>query len=387
MARIERGTRPYKRGNAKNYTNKQAQLRLDEVVAPFNQQVINSLFVDAVEIEYYQRVASIGKPCTCNKIEVLSPEQRQQIALDGEPNASFLSSIVPAVDGNSAGASIHLKKNNLFGDSSAEKMYDDVHVVDITGNTLERDVDDIPEALYQELETQAGDSQYENTSMFGGVTNCGICYKTGYQPGYRAYGKQRHVLTTWDIENTSGYYVRTSETPNTIARQGNPKTSYVEFSVEVPKYFKGCTISVRNNTQILEDLIFVTEYPLSIDLLRTFAGRNIPLEVRALEFTHVVIEFDLGVDRIRANLGVESHTLDYERLEAIENFPVILPPTIHEVEVGDVIVIPDRVLALKITDKERKITATKRRLEWSVQTRLLQKLEPLRHINRGTRIR
>jgi hypothetical protein len=126
---------------------------------------------------------------------------------------------------------------------------------------------------------------------------------------------------------------------------------------------------------------------LSIDLLRTFAGRNIPLEVRALEFTHVVIEFDLGVDRIRANLGVESHTLDYERLEAIENFPVILPPTIHEVEVGDVIVIPDRVLALKITDKERKITATKRRLEWSVQTRLLQKLEPLRHINRGTRIR
>ena len=70
----------------------------------------------------------------------------------------------------------------------------------------------------------------------------------------------------------------------------------------------------------------------------------------------------------------------------IGDINVILPPSLAEVENGDILIIKKRNLALKVRDKDRKITADKRRLEWSVSTRVLQPTEALRNIAAGFKL-
>lgn len=383
MPKIRRGPTSYKRRNAKNYTHREAQARLNETVEPFNRQVENSLFVNSVEIDYYQSQV-IGKPCTCEKIEV-RPEYNT-ITADG-PDETNVEPVIPTVDDDSsAGIGIELQDDNLFGDGPAEKLYG-ASVVDVSDNDSFPD-DDIPEEVYREVTTKEGDSQFAETTMFGSNANCGICYRLGYQPGYVSYGKQRYVLTTWDIECIGSYTINTANTPNTMLRQGPVANhTFVEFMISVPKYFRSCVFSVRNNTQILtSEKLYVEGHPMSLQTLRHYAGREMKLKTTAQGFTHVVIEFDLGLDKVRANLGPESQTLDYQRLEALANFPVVLPPSIHAVNTGDVIVIRDRKLVLKVQDMERKITSDKRQLEWVVQTRVVQRTEPLRDIAKGIKV-
>lgn len=383
MARIKRGLSNHARTRAKNFTQKEAQARLTETVAPFNRQVENSLFVDAVEVDFYQSCAKTGKPCTCEKIE-LRPEFNTITHAARDTNVA---PIVPTVDDDSsAGLEIHLQDDSLFGDSPAEKLYG-ATVYDVSGNDFIED-DDIPEALYDEITTKEGDSSFEETTMFGSNANCGICYKTGFQPGYVAYGKQRSLLTSWDIERIGSYTLNTTGTPNSLRRQGPVGAhTFVEFAISVPKFFKTCIVSVRNNIQVLiGEKLLVDGSPLTIATLKQYAGKRMPLRVNAEEFTHVVLEFDLGLDKLRANIGTESQMLDYSKLEAMGTFPVVLPPSVPEVNIGDALIIKDRRLALKVTDKERKITADKRRLEWVLQARVIQRTEPLRDIHKGIKL-
>jgi len=384
MARVRRGSSSYKRGNALNYTNEQAQKRLDETVKPFNKQVENALFVNAVEVDYYQVLDKTGKACSCEKIEV-RPEHKT-VTHSGS-NDTNVEPIIPTVEeDSSSGLSINLLDDNLFGDSAGEKLFGET-VFDVSGNDGFQD-DDIPEEVYRDMTQKEGDVSFTETTMFGSNANCGICYKVGFQPGYHAYGKQRHVLTTWDIERIGSYTIVSTSTPNTMRRQG-PITdfSYVEFSVHIPKYFVSCLYSVRNNSHILPaEKILVDGHPVSLAALKTHAGKMMTLRITALEFSHVVMEFDLGIPKVRANIGAESQALDYSRLDAIANFPVVLPPSIHSVNNGDILVLKDRRLVLKVMDKERKITSDKRQLEWSVQTRVVQKTEPLRNIAKGLKI-
>lgn len=383
MARIRRGTGGKLRKNAKNFTHKQAQARLQETVAPFNKQVDNSLRVNAVEIDYYQTQNKIGRPCTCDKIQIYDEQKTR----DGGSNSNHIEPVVPTVDEDSSSRlDIELQDDNLFGDGPAEKLYGE-NVYDVSGSDNLKD-DDIPDEIYRNMLAGEGDVAMSETSMFGSNANCGICYRVGFQPGYKSYGKQRTLLTTWDIKDISSYNVVTTETPNKMRRQG-PKTDYtfVEFTLFVPKYFKSCIFSIRNNTQILQgERIRAFNQPLTLKTLKDNAGKEIVVRVDALEFTHIVVEFDLGVQKTYANLGPESQALDYSKMDALSNFPLVLPPSIHEVNTGDVIVIKDRKLVLKIIDLERKITADKRQLEWTVQTRLIQKTEPLRDIAKGMKI-
>lgn len=383
MSRIRRGTGSRLRKNAKNYIHKQAQARLDESVIPFNQQVINSLFVDAVDVDYYQLQGKIGKACTCDKVEVRDEHK----TLPGGDNHHHVSPVVPTVEEDSSShLGIELQDDDLFGDSPAEKLYGE-STYDVSGSDNLAD-DDIPGEIYGDIVRGEGDVELTETTMFGSSANCGICYRVGFQPGYKAYGKQRHVLTTWDITQISAYTIVSAESPNRMRRQGPIEPySYVEFVVPVPKYFKSCVFSVRNNTQILPNERLISNgTPVNLTMLKSFAGREIRFKVTAKEFTHVVIEFDLGLDKVRANIGAENRALDYTRLDALSNFPVVLPPNIHEVNTGDIIVVKDRRLVLKVMDMERKITADKRQLEWMVQTRLVQKTEPLRDIAKGMKI-
>lgn len=383
MARIRRGTANRARSNAKNYTYQQAQARLQETVIPFNKQVENSLRVNAVEIDYYQTQNKIGRVCSCDKIEIYDEQKTRS----GDKNSNHIEPVVPTVDeDSSSGLGIELQDNDLFGDSPAEKLYGE-SVYDVSGSDNLAD-DDIPEEIYRNMDIGEGDVALSETTMFGSNANCGICYRVGFQPGYKSYGKQRTVLTTWDIQDISSFTVVTTEAPNRIRRQG-PVTdfSYVEFALYIPKYFKNCVFSIRNNTNIVPaEKLYAFGLPLTDKLLRNNAGKKIAIRTKASEFTHVVVEFDLGVEKVFANIGPESQALDYSRMDPLSNFPIVLPPSIHEVNTGDIVVVKDRRLVLKVMDMERKITADKRQLEWSVQTRLVQRTEPLRDIAKGMKI-
>lgn len=384
MSRVRRGVSAFKRKNARNFTHEQAQARLQETVAPFNMQVENSLGVNAVEVDYYQAQGRTGKPCSCEKIEI-RPEFGA--IMDDRGNDTNIPPIVRTVDDDgSSGLHISLQDNDLFGDSEAEKLYGE-SVIGVDGDECFSD-DDIPEEIYRSDINKEGDVGLVETTMFGSNANCGICYKLGFQPGYRAYGKQRHVLTTWDVEMMGCYTVLSAETPNRFKRHG-PKHDhcFVEFRIQVPKYFKSCTYSIRNNVELVSnEHLIVDGKKLTADILRGYAGREMVLRTQAIEFSHIVLEFDLGMAKVKANLGPESQAIDYSRLEALSNFPIVLPPSIHEVNNGDIVVIKDRRLVLKVMDKERKITADKRQLEWVVQTRVVQKTEPLKLIAKGIKL-
>ena len=374
MSRVKRGPATIKRRHAKNYIQIEAQKRLSETVNPFNTQTVNALHVNSVEADYYQVQDKTGYPCSCEKTESLPPNY--DIPENNVPP------VVPTQKGDSSeGVQIRLKDNDLFGDGPAEHIMDALEF-DVSGD---RDHPLVPnDKLSNEPE---GNIDYEDGLFLGTNVQCGICYRAGYQPGYKAYGKQRHVFTHKDIEDAREYWTNTTKSPHTMERQVE-KTPFVEFRVLVPKYFNHIIFSVRNNEKILqgEHLYNALGERLTLSNFKESAGSDIAFQVKAKEFTHVVLEFDLGIPKLVVNIGLESQTLDYSLLETIGNMPVVLPPTVHEVKSNDVLVLKKRRLALKIIDKERKITSDQRRLEWMVQTRVLQPTEALKYIAEGFKL-
>lgn len=370
---IKRGTNTIRREHARNYTHEHAQKRLDETVAPFNQQVMNSLAVDAVEIDYYQIQLKVGIPCTCEKTAI-EPMMYEQSDTNIAP-------VIPMRDSDMSGVKIQHQDNDIFGDSIAEKMYnDDEVVIDVSGDRT---------TAFQELAmVDDPEQEYADGVLGGGSVNCGVCYRTGFQPAFKAYGKQRYLFTNYQIEQIQGYFVNTTKAPHTMEQHDAGVPGFVMFKTVVPKYFKTVTISIRDNLIHLaaERILRTDGEQMRAEDIRQYAGRELAFLVKANCFTHVVVEFELDVPPLLANISGEVAALDYERLVTIGDINVILPPSLAEVENGDILILKKRNLALKVRDKDRKITADKRRLEWSVSTRVLQPTEAPRNIASGFKL-
>lgn len=362
----KRGTRTIRR-HGKNYIHEIAQKRLDEAVVPFNEQVENSLFVDSVEIDYYHIQNKVGRPCSCDKTEVTHE------IVDVDTN---IAPTLPSKDGTMKNAKVRFQDADIFGESMAEKIFndaDDDYVIDVSGEDTVVNLDN---------------EEFTDSFLSGGSINCGICYRTGMVPPFKAYGKQRIILTHADIVDSDGFTVNRTEAPFKIEKHDASAPGFVLFEFTVPKYWKTVNISIRDNLINLgsERLLLADGSVLTGHLLRGFNGRTAEVICQSDTFTHIVIEFEMEIAPIRANISGENMTLDYDRLQTVSDITVILPPSIAEVDNGDIIVIRNRNLVLKVHDKERKITADKRRLEWSVQCRVLQPTEPLRNINRAYKL-
>jgi hypothetical protein len=363
---IKRGTPNRPRVNAKNYATKQAQKRLDENVASFNKQVENSLAVDAVQIELYQIQQLVGVPCSCAKTNV------QSFASTGDDD--HFAPVIPHKDGTNDKINIKFQDRDIFGDGLGEKIFNDA-AVDVSGMDFEGD-DSV-----REIEPE---DDFQDSVLTGSI-NCGICYRTMFQPGFTAYGHMRSVFTSLNVENIKGVTVDATQMPHRFSKAA--PNGFVEFLLTVPKYFKGVTVSVRNNIIMLHDRVFRADgTPLSMADLRQHAGHQIQIRIQASEFTHAVFDFDLGTPKLLANISAENIALDYDRLTTLSDMTVVLGPQLSDINPGDIIVIPNRNLVLKVRDKERKITASQRRLEWVVQTRVLQPTEPLKAISRGYKL-
>jgi len=371
---LKRGGNTIQRRHARNFTQESAQKRLDEAVEPFNQQVMNSLYVDSVEIDYYHIQTKVGIPCTCEKTAV------EPVMLDEQD--SNIAPVIPTKDSTTKGGKVRFQETDIFGESLAEKIYNDDndHVLDVSGDKAH---------IFHEIEEPAdGDSAYGDGFLGGGGIDCGICYRTGFQPPYKAYGKQRYLFTNYDIEESNGFRVNTQKAPHTIEKHDPKVPGFVKFRTTVPKYFKTVTVSVRDNlVYLVEDHLLRTDGErMTTSDFRDRAGREVEFIIQANCFTHVVIEFDLDIPKLRANMSPEQAALDYERLVTIGDITMILPPTLSEIEPGDIIIMKSRNLALKVRDKDKNATADKRRLEWSVSTRVLQPTETLRNIANGFKL-
>lgn len=357
---INRGTGTIKRRHSKNYISKQADARLNEAVRPYQEQGLRALEVDSFEIKYYAFTRSTTI-CSCKQTELI-PER---VNVSPDVPLTLLKQDDPISDQE---ITIDYSRP-LFG-QRGEAL------------TLDDDTSDLDLAIDESNEYTQGKVI---DSVLSSSPDCGICYRTGYLPGYEAYGFERKLFTTRSIEDVYGYNIDVTTTPHTIECT-DYSGGFVEFKFEVPKYFKDVKFSVRDNHEILSDALYTSlgkTDPLTFAELKNNAGKTLAFRVYADKFTHVVLEFDLGTSPILANLAQYSRTLDWTLFETLGNLNVILPMTIQNVQSNDAIFIPKRNIMLKITDVPYLRTSQDKNLDWAVTTRVLQPVETLKYITKG----
>lgn len=367
---IKRGS-PNLRRQARNYTGEQADKRLNEVVSQIQQQSTNALKVDSFEIKYYQQMKSTTI-CTCKRTTMAT-----SIAARISPPSSNVPVTLARDDGVSKSIKIDYNRP-LFGKPTEQAKPEDF------------DVDGDDEMMDDDLDIEDDDDDDTHTpttsvdAPMSSGKDCGICYKCGFVPGYRAYGFERSLFTTFDIADTYGYTVDVTTAPHTIVKNDHDE-GYVDFDLPVPKYFQSANTSVRNNLAILNNEMLYRpaqgpNRPLSLAELKANAGKVIRVRIIAEAFTHVVVEFDLGTEKLHANLAQMSKTVDWTLFDTLGNIPMVLPPTIQNIAGNDVIFVPKRALTFKVTDVTYLRTAMERNLDWPVSTRVLQPQESLGRI-------
>ena len=352
---IRKGVGDIKRRNARNFTQREADARLREVVTTYQNQGLNALGVDSFEVKFYHLCKST-QLCSCQKTEVV-------------PSYSSKEGTVQAYTPRSPDREIVIDYGRpLFGTSDSPPP--DISMEDGEDFSLDEGT---PLAV---------------DSLFSSSSDCAICFKTGSLPGYELYGFDRRLFTPFDISDTYGYFNDVSTSPHTLSRI-DVRLGHVDFVLDVPKYFKGLTYAIRNNTALLVDEILLdsTGMPLTLEGVRASAGNSMIIRCTSDKFTHVVIEFDLGTERVIANLAQASRTTDWTMFDTLGSIQIVLPMTIPEVSPGDVVHVSSRNTTFKITDEQYLRTAQDRNLDWSVSARILQPTETLRSIHKTLTLR
>ena len=365
---IRKGTGTIRRIHAKNFTQKESQLRLDESVKPYQRQGLNSLAVDAFDVLLYQGGMST-QVCTC--------KQTAMIALQSNASISFPTNVINPESDTDKDIVIDYTRP-LFGTRSDTTNLD-------YNSPLDFSTDDDEFSIIDDDDEPTRTSE----NLFSANSDCGICYRNGYVPGYTLYGHDRQLLTTYSLIDTYGYHINQSKAPHVFDKLDSHE-GYADFELVVPKFFKSVMVSIRNNHELLmEDVLYKKDTsPLGYSLLtvtdlRAVAGSTIVLRVLADNFTHVVLDFDLGIAPIKANIAQLQKNLDWSMFSTIGTVNVALPMTIREVHTSDFIVVPKQSQVWKVTDVPLLRTSKGQNLDIAVNCRVLQPQEPPKNIYKG----
>lgn len=357
---INRGTGIIKRRHPINYIGDESNKRFEHEVRPYQERGLQALNVDYFEVNLYSRAMST-MVCTCKQTEVIQ-EQRPQNLTPNQVNPYSDSDAEIAID----------YYRPLFGNKTEA-----VNNTDYTkSDEFDFDDDDIIDEALDEDEVQSTPVR----NLLGSNADCGICYKTGFVPGFNLYGWDRKLLCTYHVSNIYGYHQNHFTTPHSFQKEDD-KEGFVEFDLVVPRYFDSVKVCIRNNHQLLlEDNIYVkdsfTEL-LSLSHLKQVAGRQITVRVLSEVFTHVVFEFNLGLEPVHCNIAMMNRNLDWTMFDTLGNLNLILPMTIPEVQSTEYVWVPKRNHLLKITDTPFLRVADGRNLDWSVNSRIVQPQEPI----------
>lgn len=351
---MQRGIRSNAR-HGKNYIQKEANSRMDEIVKPAKEQQLNALGVDSFETFVFRSMLSTTV-CTCKE----TPQYRPQETVSTDVPINIRSQEVEIRISGGA--------RPLFGEPA------DFNSMGDNDPNSEFDLDDV-------------DDQREfavTTSVIESDADCGICYRTGFVPGYELFGHERKVYTTHDIADMLSSTVNVATMPHSIERVHH--SGWVSFVIDVPKYFKTCTYSIRNNHEILNDKIYVGTAYLTLADLKANAGKQMTVRIQSNTFTHFVLDFDLGTIPVKANLAQMSKVVDWTLFETAGNIGIVLPSYIGELPVGTALIVPSRNAAFKVSDVQYLKLANGSVMDWQCTTRFLQPQEKIRHILKGFRV-
>jgi hypothetical protein len=349
--------------NAKNFTAVHAETRRAELQKARQNFQQNSFLVDSPVVVYYQQVRH-GHVCTCHAIEhPVEPSEKLNNIITA-PELTNFSDKVTEISFST------LVKTPMFGSLPAET---------VKTNGFNSSEDDLLLDDSDEPET-TGTSGSLFGQLFHKGTDCGICFRSGYTPLLQPIGRQFYALTSHNYEELSGYHIDQTKSPN-IFSSNTMLDSYVEFKVKVPKYFKTVSYAIYNNTTTLTNELYVhgTDTPLTNALLNVSRGSEIHLQVREVDFTHVFIEFDLGIET-RANFPQFSISKDYSYFLNLQQVTIELPPTMNNAQVNDFIYVQTWDRLFQIFDIQPKYEGPLQTvlLGTTVQGRLVQPVETAR---------
>lgn len=375
------------RRRAKNFIQEEAQKRLDEAVAPFHDQIENSLYVDGVEAVVFKQ-SETGRPCTCKKIPASEAiDEQHNIPTETQP-------IVPTSADND-GISFDMGSDDIFGEYSQDAVAQHGQNQSSVQQESESKVFEMADTLStgQGIDSVNGVDErtlgFEDGLFSGSAINCGVCYRTGVTPPYEPLNHTMYTLTNYDMTAESGTTLDWSSRPARFI--AHSPESWVRFAINVPKYFKTAKFSIRDNLDMIKSANFWLDpagtQRLSLQYLELNRGRPIEIYVKAEDFTHAVVFFENNSNPLRVNVSQENETLDYSRESTVGNVTVVAPQKIGHIKNSDIIVLPTRGLTLKVVDAPRVTTAQKTILQWQLETRAVQSSESIKNIFRGIKIR
>lgn len=342
---------------AKNFVAPQAELRRTELQRARQNFQQNSFLVDSPSIIYYQQIRN-GYVCTCHgaeKPEVVIENHIITVA----PELNNYSDKVTEVSFST------ISKKPMFGSLPVENEFEHGH--DGDEDLLLDDTETPEKPLF--------------SNLFHKGTDCGICFRAGYVPLLNPIGRQFYSLTSLNYVELDGYYIDTLKNPHTFMT--NMDRSAVTFKFNVPKYYKSVRYAVYNNTTHLPNtkLHIDPHTILTSEWLNLARGESLHIQVIGTEFTHVFIEFDLGIET-KANFPQFSISKDFSYFFNLQQVTIELPPSICNPQVNDLIYVDTWQRLWLVFDVQPKYEGPLQTvlLGTTVQGRLVQAIETYRLI-------
>ena len=366
--------------NARNFSAPLAEIRRTELQKARQNFQQNSFMVNSPAVVYYQQIRN-GHACTCHAFTppVMSTSNYSTAVNVGASYTDVSPSAMPTEIEFST-----VFKSPLFGQNSgAGSSAENVHQLGADEDLLLDDIDETTESK------TGGSSLFPN--LFHKGTDCGICFRTGYTPLLAPVGRQFIVLTTHNVKDIAGYKIDYTSSPNKFEAQTDD--CYVTFELPVPYLFKTMKYRIYDNTSPLADNVLwtlgevytntnvskqqLTDLPLTIGIVESFRGQqNLEIKVKGQTFTHVFIEFDLGID-VRVNFPQFSVSKDYSSFFNLQSVTIELPPTISNPQINDFLVIKEWDRIFQIFDVQPMYDSPLQQvlIKTTVQGRLVQTIE------------
>lgn len=368
MSWLTRGKPRTKYDRFKTYEHERVQQRFDSVLPAVYSKVEQALTVDTCRVIIYKK-ARFGLPCSCNKTENFD----QTLDVGQELGNKIDTAPVRYKGTNNGG---------MFGGAKSSLPLDEL------GDEVSGEAQNVMD--HADVLSGSEDGEYSLKPDAGINQNCGICYRQGVQPGYSSTGFLYNVCTHHHVKELSGFTLNQSMLPSRFECVRNERESYVEFSTLIPKFFKGCRYSVRDNAKVLDawprpKVVYEgEEFDLTLKVLNELRGKSVGIRVWGREhFTHLVLLFDQGLPPINGNLSEEASVLSYEEELTVGNLTVVLPPNVGQLEPEDILSVPFKNYILKIIDAAKKRTAKNEQWEWVCICRALQRKEYQFGIDKG----
>ncbi len=349
-----------------------AQRRITQITALAQREQANAIQVGGMPCLIYQRLTQ-GTTCSCS------------VALDASPTAPMFDEhgnasdthIASLLTGGRFGISKYGSSSNRGADSTVEpvRLIDGQKQAEVSGPALDPNVNVVEVDASNTIELDM--DSYE-------AGNCSICFGTGIVGGYRLRGGHRIII---DSQRTGVVLSRVTkdqlQTPHVFEFLDD--SARLTFNATLPLNATIQCVRAFNNQHAVPAHVEVlngswapfntTSNALCDGVSHTFqvypyAGNSF--------ITHVEIQL-LQSNLIKLDFPPLNRTGDQTYLDATQDVTVLLPPTVQNLQPGDLIA-DARGFVWRIRDMTYKRDNLQRQLCDEANCRIVQKFERLHHV-------